>query len=140
MRNGAHITVVRGDKTVHAHALKLLDGWWWVAATDRDSHGVKDSGPLGEEHSHYVRGFLRTWWPPHRKRAAALLVSYALGPAMPPSEPTLSVRTAKKLMDAMMRGLRTDVQKLIGDARRISERAEYRSVGRRIKPLTRRWP
>lgn len=139
MRNGARITVVSGGKTVHGHALKLHDGWWWMADAAR-LNTIKESGLLGEEDVHYVRGFLRTWWPPHRKRIGALVVAAALGPPMPLGEPTLSARTAKRLMAAMLRGLNTDVAKLIGDARRITEAAERRATGYRIKRLTRRWP
>lgn len=80
MFNGARITVVSGGKTVHAHVLKLTDGWWWMTG---DGYPYGLSGQLGEEDIHYVRGFLRTWWPPHRKRGAALVVAAALGPALP---------------------------------------------------------
>ena len=139
MENGAPITVVCGSKTVHGWALKLSDGWWWIADSAAPDT-TKQSGPLGDEGIHYVRGFLRTWWPPHRKRVDALVVAAALGPPLPRSEPTLSAQTAKKLMNAMMRGLNTDVAKLIGDARRITERIERRSTGHRIWSLTRRWP
>ena len=86
MKNGARITVVRGIKIVHGRALKLSDGWWWVAATAA-RNATKESGALGEEHVHYVRGFLRLWWPPHRRRADALVVAAALGP------PAAAVRT-----------------------------------------------
>lgn len=139
MEYGARITVVYGGKLVHGHALKLSDGWWWMA-NSAEPDTTRVSGPLGEEDIHYVRGFLRTWWPPHRKRGAALVVAAALGPSLPLAEPTLSAHTAIHLMKAMMHGMNTDVAKLIGDARRITERAERRATGYRIKRLTRRWP
>jgi hypothetical protein len=130
-----------GGKIVHGHALKLIDGWWWIAEDVAYKH-TRESGPLGDEHIHYVRGHLRTWWPPHRKRIDALLVAAALGsePTAPASEPVMTEKTAKRLMGAMMRGLNTDAAKLSADYEKIRGDAYRHAVTREIQRLTRRWP
>lgn len=140
MENAAPITVVCRGEAVHGNALKLVDGWWWIAKDVAYRH-TRESGPLGDEGIHYVRGHLRTWWPPHRKHIDALLVAAALGPepAGPASEPALSAKTSKRLIDSLMRGLITDVAKLEADARKIEQDASRRALARDVQRLTPKW-
>lgn len=138
MHEGAHITVVHGGKTIDAIAVKL-PYWAWVAMWrgpgDQYASGDHSHGPLGDEHVHWIRGWLYPrLWPPHRKRAAALVVAAALGPPVPVPQPQGTPASAKKY--DLLKGFNTDAEKVLGDALKVvrdAERLVERSTRRQVK-------
>ena len=134
LRDGTQITVVHNGKTVDAIAVDLGYPAWAAMPS-----GSSDYGPLGDEHCHWIRGWLYPrLWPPHRKRAEALVVAYALGPPVP--TPEFSISPTAQLLGDVLALMKRDRDRLFGDAHKLMQDAERLATGRRVKSLTRRWP
>lgn len=139
MNEGTRITVALGNETVRAIYVKMGDlGSAWAAIAPKDNR----YGKLGDEHTNYVRGWLWPLWPPHRRRAEALIVAAALGPQPEfHKAPKGAVQAAKTVMDDIMKHINQDMAKVMKDAERLVKDAE-RSAGQSSSSvtITRRWP
>lgn len=116
MKEGDFITVALGDETVRAmvyYSPVFAPPSRWTAWAKGDDR----SGPLGTEGVHYVRGWLYPrWWPPHRRRANALISSAALAGAVSetlpkPPNPHVPVLSAA-VMDMGSRLLQQQLQRI----------------------------